>query len=65
MTELVIVLLILAVAAVVMVWLARRRKITDLSTQETHASPAVRDRPAGPAAETMDPDQTGGSSSAN
>lgn len=63
--RIVIILLILAVVGIVMVWLARRRKITELSTQETRESPPVRDRPAGPEAETMDPDQTGGHPSAN
>lgn len=55
-----VIVVILVVAAVVMVVLARRRRITDLSTQETHTAPPKRDRPAGPEAESMDPDDFGG-----
>lgn len=64
MAELVIIL-ILAVVGAVMVAAAKRRRITDLSSQEGDVAAPTRDRPAGPSAETMDPDQTGGHRSAN
>lgn len=65
MARIIIILLILAVVGVVMVVLAKRRKITELSTQENRSSAPVRDRPAGPDAETMDADEIGGHPSAN
>ena len=65
MTRILVIIAILAVAAVVMVVLAKRRKITEVSNQEPMKTPVKRDRPAGPAAETMDPDQVGGHPSAN
>lgn len=60
MLRIVVILVILAVAAVAMVVWAQRRDISDLSSQETDSRPPVRDRPAGPEAETMDPDELGG-----
>lgn len=60
MLRIVVILIILAVTAVAMVVWARRRDITDLSSQETVSEPPVRDRPAGPEAESMDPDELGG-----
>jgi hypothetical protein len=54
-----VIVVVLAVVALVMIALARRRGITELSSQETGASPTKRDRPAGPDAESMDPEEYG------
>lgn len=60
MLRIVVILVILAVAAIAMIVWARRRDITHLSSQETGGEPPVRDRPGGPEAESMDPDEFGG-----
>ena len=60
MLRIVVILVILAVAAVAMIVWAQRRNITDRSSQETGSEPPARDRPAGPEAESMDPDEFGG-----
>lgn len=64
--EIAVILIVLAVVAVAMVVWSRQRGLTDLSSQETRTPDApVRDRPAGPAAESMDPEEYGDHSSSS